>query len=147
MEIIVVLVLIALYFFTSVTIVQQGNVAVITRFGKYVRCMNAGLNFKVPFIDTVYKRISVQNRSAELQFQAITLDQANVDFKTMLLYAVLNQSEEVIQKVAFKFVDQSSFMQALIRTIEGSIRAFVATKKQAEILTLRQEIILHVKDQ
>jgi len=65
----------------------------------------------------------------------------------MLLYAVLNQSEEVIQKVAFKFVDQSSFMQALIRTIEGSIRAFVATKKQAEILTLRQEIILHVKDQ
>jgi len=147
MEIIVVLVLIVLYFSTAVTIVQQGNVAVITRFGKYVRCMNAGLNFKVPFIDTVYKRISVQNRSAELQFQAITLDQANVDFKTMLLYAVLNQSEEVIQKVAFKFVDQSSFMQALIRTIEGSIRAFVATKKQAEILTLRQEIILHVKDQ
>jgi regulator of protease activity HflC (stomatin/prohibitin superfamily) len=38
-------------------------------------------------------------------------------------------------------------MQALVRTIEGSIRAFVATKRQSEILALRSEIILHVKDQ
>jgi regulator of protease activity HflC (stomatin/prohibitin superfamily) len=38
-------------------------------------------------------------------------------------------------------------MQALIRTIEGSIRSFVATKRQAEILSLRSEIIEHVKSQ
>jgi regulator of protease activity HflC (stomatin/prohibitin superfamily) len=38
-------------------------------------------------------------------------------------------------------------MQALTRTIEGSIRAFVATKKQAEILGLRKEIVEFVKDQ
>jgi regulator of protease activity HflC (stomatin/prohibitin superfamily) len=38
-------------------------------------------------------------------------------------------------------------MQALIRTIEGSIRSFVATKKQAEVLSLRREIVEHVKDQ
>lgn len=147
MELLIVIVLIVLLFATSVTIVQQGSVSVITRFGKYVRCMQAGLNFKIPFIDKVYRKISVQNRSVELQFQAITMDQANVDFKAMLLYAVMDQGEVTIQKVAFKFVDQASFMQALVRTIEGSIRAFVATKKQAEILALRQEIILHVKEQ
>jgi prepilin-type processing-associated H-X9-DG protein len=38
-------------------------------------------------------------------------------------------------------------MQALIRTVEGSIRAFVATKRQAEILLLRREIVLFVKEQ
>lgn len=32
-------------------------------------------------------------------------------------------------------------MQTLIRSIEGSIRSFVATKKQSEILTLRQDIV------
>lgn len=63
----------------------------------------------------------------------------------MLLYAVLNQSEDVIKNVAFKFVDDRNFMQALIRTIEGTIRSFVATKKQAEILGLRTEIIQEVK--
>jgi regulator of protease activity HflC (stomatin/prohibitin superfamily) len=63
----------------------------------------------------------------------------------MLLYSVINQSEETIKNVAFKFVDERNFMQALIRTIEGTIRSFVATKKQAEILSLRTEIVLEVK--
>ena len=125
--------------------VNQGNVAVITVFGKYRRIMAPGLNFKIPLIELVYKRISIQNRSAELEFQAVSQDQANVYFKAMLLYAVFNQSDETIQNVAFKFVDERSFMQALIRTIEGTIRSFVATKKQAEILGLRTEIIMEVK--
>ncbi|MFZ4726925.1 MAG: SPFH domain-containing protein, partial [Paludibacter sp.] len=125
--------------------VNQGNVAVITIFGKYRRIMPPGLNFRIPLIEVIYKRISIQNRSAELEFQAVSQDQANVYFKAMLLYSVLNQSEEMINNVAFKFVDERSFMQALIRTIEGTIRSFVATKKQAEILGLRTEIIQEVK--
>ena len=125
--------------------VNQGSVAVITIFGKYQRIMPPGLNFKIPFIEMVYKRISIQNRSVELEFQAVTQDQANVYFKAMLLYAVFNQADETIKNVAFKFVDDRNFMQALIRTIEGTIRSFVATKKQAEILSLRTEIIQEVK--
>lgn len=127
--------------------VQQGTVAVITQFGRYKRIMHAGLNFKLPFIETIQRRISVQNRSAELDFQAITQDQANVYFKAMLLYSVVSENEEVLRNVAFKFVNDRDFMTALIRTIEGSIRGFVATKKQAEILSLRKEIIDDVKDQ
>ena len=38
-------------------------------------------------------------------------------------------------------------MQSLVRTVEGSIRGFVATKKQSEILLLRKEIVHDVKDQ
>lgn len=108
--------------------------------------MYPGLNFKIPFFEMIYKRISIQNRSVELEFQAITSDQANVNFKAMLLFAVLNQDEETIKNVAFKFVDEKNLMQALIRTVEGSIRGFVATKKQAEILSLRREIVDDVKE-
>ncbi|MDZ7936651.1 MAG: SPFH domain-containing protein [Emticicia sp.] len=138
-------VLAAVVLYLSVVIVQQGNVAVITVFGKYSRIMTPGLNFKIPFIEFVFRTISIQNRSAELQFQAITNDQANVYFKAMLLYTVTDQSEEQIKNVAFKFIDQANFMQALVRSIEGSIRSFVATKKQAEILGLRNEIVDDVK--
>ena len=145
--IIVLLLLAFLTLFLCYVIVPQGTVAVVTAFGKYRRIMLPGLNFKLPFIETVYKRISIQNRSLELNFQAITIDQANVNFKAMLVYAVLNQSEEVIKNVAFKFVDDMSLMQAMVRTVEGSIRAFVATQRQAAVLSLRGEIVLHVKDQ
>lgn len=125
--------------------VNQGYVAVITVFGKYRRIMGPGLNLRIPVIEQIHRKISIQNRSVELEFQAVTQDQANVYFKAMLLYAVINQSEETIKNVAFKFVDERNFMQALIRTIEGTIRSFVATKKQAEILGLRTEIVEEVK--
>lgn len=47
----------------------------------------------------------------------------------MLLYAVQNENEDTIVKVAFKFYSDKDLMQALIRTIEGNIRSYVATKK------------------
>lgn len=125
--------------------VQQGTVSIVTMFGKYRRVLHAGLNFKIPFFEAIFRKISVQNRSIELDFQAITQDQANVYFKAMLLYSVLNNDEETLKNVAFKFVNERDFMSALIRTIEGSIRGFVATKKQAEILSLRNEIVDSVK--
>ena len=49
--------------------------------------------------------------------------------------------------MAFKFFSDKDLMQALIRTVEGSIRGFVATKRQAEILVLRREIVEFVKEQ
>lgn len=133
--------------FSGLVTVNQGSIAVITMFGKYQRILRPGLNFKIPVIEQVYKTVSIQNRSVELEFQAVTLDQANVYFKSMLLYSVINQDEQTIKNVAFKFISDKDLMQALIRTVEGSIRGFVATKKQAEILLLRREIVEFVKDQ
>lgn len=127
--------------------VQEGSVAVTTIFGKYNRMLRPGLNFVIPFIELIYKRVSTQNRSAELDFQAITQDQANVYFRAMLLYSVLNQDDQTVHNVAFKFVNDRDFMTALVRTIEGSIRGYVATRKQHEILSLRSEIVQDVKEQ
>jgi len=134
---------IALTLFSS-TIIKQGMVGVTVRFGKYHRILRPGLTFRTPFVETVFKKLSLQNRSIELEFQAITSDQANVNFKTLILYTIGNDQEETIKRAAFKFIDEKSFMQALIRSIEGSIRAFVATKKQNEVLALRREIVHEV---
>ncbi|MBS1647654.1 MAG: SPFH domain-containing protein [Bacteroidetes bacterium] len=141
------LVLAATLFFTSFVTIQQGTVAVTTVFGKYKRILQPGLNLKIPIIEKVFKKISVQNRSAEMGFQAVTIDQANVNFTAMLLYAVFNTDEQTIKNVAFKFIDEKNLMQALVRSVEGSVRAFVATKKQSEVLQLRRDIVLEIKDQ
>ncbi|GGH83379.1 regulator of protease activity HflC (stomatin/prohibitin superfamily) [Filimonas zeae] len=131
--------------FSGLVTVNQATIAVTTVFGKYNRILRPGLNLKIPFIENIFRRVSIQNRSVELEFQAVTQDQANVYFKSMLLYAVLNAEEETIKKVAFKFISDKDLMQALVRTIEGNIRSYVATKKQAEILGLRREIVESVK--
>jgi regulator of protease activity HflC (stomatin/prohibitin superfamily) len=125
----------------SIVLIKQGHVGVITRFGRYHRMLPPGINLKWPLIDNVFNKISTQHRSIELEFQAISLDQANVNFKSLILFAARNEDEDTLKKIAFRFVDVKSFMQTLIRSIEGSIRSFVATKKQSEILTLRQDIV------
>ena len=86
---------------SSFVTVNQGFIKVTTIFGKYNRILTPGLNFKIPLIENIYRSISIQNRSVELEFQAITNDQANVHFKAMLLYAVINQEEQTIKNVAF----------------------------------------------
>ena len=144
---VIIFVLLILTFLLSFVTVKQGTVSVTTIFGKFRRILRPGLNFKIPFIERIFKKISVQNRSAELGFQAVTIDQANVNFTAMLLYSVINSEIESIKNVAFKFVDERNFMQALVRSVEGSVRAFVATKKQSEVLILRRDIVDAVKDQ
>lgn len=132
---------------SSFVTVSQGTIGVVTMFGKYRRIMLPGLNWKIPLLEIISRRVSIQNQSVELKFLAITSDQANVNFKAMLLYAVMNQQEETIKDVAFKFIDNQSLMQALVRTVEGSVRSFVATKRQSEILLSRRDIVESVKGQ
>lgn len=126
----VVLGLVVLAILSGLFTINQGYIGVITLFGGYRRIVGPGLHLKIPFFEKVMKRISIQNRSVELEFQAVTQDQANVYFKAMLLYAVQNETEDTIKKVAFKFIGDRDLMQALVRTIEGNIRAFVATKNK-----------------
>ena len=54
--------------------INQGTIGVVTRLGKYHSIKMPGLNFKVPFLDQLYKRVSIQNRSVELEFLAVTVD-------------------------------------------------------------------------
>lgn len=138
---------VVLILFLGLKTINQGTIGVVTVFGRYQRVLRPGLRLLIPFVEQIYKKISIQNRSVEMEFQAVTADQANVYFKSMLLYAVQNAEEETIKKVAFKFIGERDLMQALTRTIEGTIRSFVATKRQAEILALRKEIVEYVKEQ
>ena len=101
--------------------VPQATVAVVTVFGKYRRIMREGLNFKMPW-EAVSHRLSLQNRALQMEFQAITQDQANVKFATMVLYAVAGADEEAIKKAVFSFASAQEFQLALQRTIDGSIR-------------------------
>lgn len=140
------LIILLLAFIGCFVTINQGYIGVVTMFGKYRRILRPGLNFKIPFLEQIYKKVSIQNRSVELEFQAVTIDQANVYFKSMLLYSVQNEQADTIQKVAFKFISDKDLMQALVRTIEGNIRAFVATRRQSEILGLRRDIVEFVKE-
>lgn len=143
-----VLVVLVLFFLilSMIRTVPQATVAVITFFGKYRRVMREGLNFKLPW-EKIFTRLSLQNRALQMEFQAITQDQANVKFSTMIVYSAANANDDTIQKAVFSFATPPEFQLALQRTLDGSIRQFVASTKQSEILGMRAEIVDHTKKQ
>ncbi len=143
---IVVVVIVFLWAVRQIRSIPQAHVAVVTMFGKYRRLMREGLNFKLPW-ESVFAQPTLQNRALQMEFQAITQDQANVKFSTMVVYAVANGDEETIKKSVFSFASPQEFQLALQRTIDGSIRQFVAATKQADILGTRAEIVDHTKKQ
>jgi regulator of protease activity HflC (stomatin/prohibitin superfamily) len=132
--------------FRSFTTIDQAHVGVVTMFGKYRRVLNPGLNMILPFVEKVQSKIPVQNQTSQLRFSAITGDQAAVHFTATIIFAVNDHSPETIQKVAFKFINLVAFTTAMTSAVEASVREFVATKKQAEVLGLRTEIAHHAKD-
>ncbi|NNN04141.1 MAG: SPFH domain-containing protein [Acidimicrobiaceae bacterium] len=146
--IVVLLLLLALVLVTlwrSKKTIDQAHVGVVTMFGKYRRTIPAGLNILIPFVEKVLWTIPVQNQTSKLEFVAITKDQASVHFTATLIFAVTDHDPETIQKVAFRFITPAAFTLAMTSAVEASVREFISSKLQADILGARTEIADHAK--
>ena len=70
----IVLLLVLYLVFGSFFTVATAQAAVVTRFGKFLRVADAGLNWKVPFIDAVQGRVSLRVEQIKLTMETKTQD-------------------------------------------------------------------------
>ncbi len=85
--ILVVLVFIALI--KTIQVIPQASAAIVERFGRYTRTLNAGLNIVVPFIDTIRNRIDLREQVVPFPPQpVITQDNLVVNIDTVIYYQV-----------------------------------------------------------
>lgn len=131
--------------FSTFAVVNQGYMLVTTVFGKHRRTLPPGLHVLIPFFERRFMNVSVQNRTTELEFQAITQDLAQVGFKATLLWAVADSDPDTIKDVAFKFRSEDELLTALERSVEGETRGIVAATKQADVPNIRGEIVLDLQ--
>lgn len=80
-------------FFGSFFTVQQQSRAIIERFGRYVRTAKPGLNFKVPFIETIAQRVSLRVQQLLVEVETKTQDNVFVKLLVAVQYRVLEGSE------------------------------------------------------
>ncbi|MFM8332567.1 MAG: SPFH domain-containing protein [Candidatus Methylumidiphilus sp.] len=135
-----VFILLALPFYTTIA---EGSVGVVTVFGRYRRMLPPGFSWVMPWERTA--TISVQNRSMDLAFEAITLDQANVYFNCMLLYTIADRREETVKRAVYSFASQDEFVLSLRKLLEDETRSYVATKRQAEMIGISQDVVFRIK--
>ena len=57
---IVIVLILIIVLAATIKIVPESNEQIIERFGKYNRTMHAGINFKIPFVESVRSRVSLK---------------------------------------------------------------------------------------
>jgi regulator of protease activity HflC (stomatin/prohibitin superfamily) len=97
-------------FFTVTT----AEVAVITRFGKFLRVADPGLNWKTPFIDTVSGRVSLRVNQITLTMETKTKD--NV-FVTIPISVQNRVRAERVYDAFYKLSDPAAQIQSYVEQV------------------------------
>jgi membrane protease subunit HflK len=152
---VVVLVIIAWSGFFQVGPEEAG---VIVRFGKYTKTVMPGLNFKIPFIEQVYKVPVERQQKLEFGFRTTEANvrsqytKSGTQDESLMLTGDLNLAdvEWVVQyriNDPYKFLFKVRNPQSTLRDIsEGAVRQIVGDRTVNEVLTVgRTEIASSVQ--
>ncbi|WP_198868310.1 SPFH domain-containing protein [Mycoplasmopsis phocirhinis] len=81
----VILIFIIITLILSIKVVKQAEFAIVTRFGKYHRTLNNGINFIIPFIDRIAKNENYKEKVLDFPEQdIITKDNATIKVDTVI---------------------------------------------------------------
>ncbi|NJO90654.1 MAG: FtsH protease activity modulator HflK [Chloroflexia bacterium] len=146
---IILILVIIILLFSSIFTIDTEEVGVITRFGKYNRTVQPGLNMKIPFTEKVY-RVPVE-RQQKLEFGFRTLKAGvNSEYErsdvthdeSLMLTGDLNLAEVewVIQyrvEDAYKYLFKVRDIEVTLRDIsEAAMRQIVGDRTVNEVLTV-----------
>src|ERR1700743_1368332 len=118
---ILILVLVVVTLFAGVKTVSQGQVWTVERFGAYTRMLQPGLNFVLPYVDRVGRKLNVQEQVVEIPEQSvITRDNATVAVDGIIYYRVM-EPEKAAYQVANLTVALTTLAMTNIRAVIGEL--------------------------
>jgi regulator of protease activity HflC (stomatin/prohibitin superfamily) len=160
MDLIVVVPLIALAFIVLILIfgsfftVRTAEVAIVTRFGKFLTVANPGLNWKLPFFDSVSGVVSLRVNQITLTMETKTKD--NV-FVTIPISVQNRVRPEKVYDAFYKLSDPKAQIQSYVEQVilghvpgmtldevfasQSSIAAAVKQELDADMATFGYEIV------
>jgi regulator of protease activity HflC (stomatin/prohibitin superfamily) len=134
--IIVLIILVVLAFIAlikTIQVIPQASAAIVERFGRYTRTLNAGLNIVVPFIDTIRNRIDLREQVVPFPPQpVITQDNLVVNIDTVIYYQVTD-ARAATYEVA-------SYIQAIEQLTVTTLRNIIGSMDLESTLTSRETI-------
>jgi len=156
---IIILIILIIVGFSAFFQIDPEEIGVITRFGKYVRNVDPGLNTKIPFLEKVFKVPVERQQKMEFGFRTTRVGvrseytRSGTRDESLMLTGDLNLAdvEWVVQyrvDEPFKFLFKVRNPETSLRDIsEAAMRQIVGDRTVNEVLTVgRSEISARVED-
>jgi regulator of protease activity HflC (stomatin/prohibitin superfamily) len=124
----------------SIKIVKQQSVMIVETLGKFSGVLRPGINFIIPFIQTIRSVQYLYIQNLDFKIEAITTDKVNISLDTTLVYHIKPD------KVAEAYYSIGDPISVIKSTIENSIRSYVANQTHEEILQKRDELTQYLMD-
>ncbi|MGH3710703.1 MAG: SPFH domain-containing protein [Pseudonocardiaceae bacterium] len=117
----------------SVVVIPQASAAVVERLGRYRSTFTPGLNFLVPFVDSIRARIDLREQVVSFPPQpVITKDNLTVSIDTVVYFQVTNPKDAVYEI--------SDYLAAVEQLATTTLRNVVGGMNLEETLTSRDVI-------
>ncbi len=123
----------------GVRIVPQGEKYVVQRLGKFFQTLNPGLNFVIPYVDTIAYKVTTKDIVLDIPSQdVITQDNAIIQANAVAYINILNP-----EKAVYGVENYQIAIQNLIQT---TLRAIIGEMRLDEALSSREHIKTRLKD-
>ena len=132
--VIVLVVLLLILALSSVFMVEQAQVAIIERFGRFARIAPAGLNFKIPLIERQAGRLSMRVQQLNVKVETKTQDNVFVDVVVSVQYHVVEGNEF---EAYYKLTDPE---QQITAHVFDAVRSQVPTMQLDHVFEKKSDI-------
>ena len=133
----VVLVLLA----SSVFVVGQQTLALVERFGRFVRVAQPGLNIKVPFVERVVGRPNLRVQQLDVQVETKTKDDVFVHVVVSVQYFII---PEAVYQAFYRLDDAATQIRSFVFDV---VRARVPAIEIDDVFSKKDEIADAVKNE
>lgn len=137
----IVIVVIAFLLFNTFFTVAQQTVSVVERLGKFVRVAGAGLNIKIPFIESVSGRMSLRVLQLDVPVETKTKDNVFVKVAISVQYHV---KIDKIYDAFYKLTNPTSQITSFVFDV---VRAQVPKMDLDDVFEKKDVIAVAVKDE
>ena len=135
---VIVLIIFAIVF-ACLFVVPQQRVAVIERFGKFNRTATAGLNFKIPFIESVAAKVSTQIQQLDVTTNTKTKDNVTLEIITSVQLLI---DEHKVFDAFYKLSNPSAQIRSYVFDI---VRAQVPSMTLDKVYESKDEIANNIE--
>ncbi len=123
----------------GVRIVPQGYKQLVQRLGKYHQTLNPGLNFVIPYVDSIIEKITTKDIVLDIPSQEVITKDNAVIIANAIAYINIVSPEKAVYGV-------ENFVMAIEKLIQTSLRAIIGEMSLDDALSSRDHIKQKLKE-